>query len=283
MKPLIHFAPAFFFVALSYSQSLAAQSQFAEVFTLEGLFNMPESAVIDEASEYIYVSNVNVYAKDANGFISRISIDGNERQLQWLQGLDSPTGLAIHADRLFLADYDQLVEVDLTSAEIVNRYPSPDTDPVLNDVAIATDGTVFVSGSGSRSIYRLVDGALEVWLHDRERLAFANGLLVAGNQLLHGGQLWTVFDINTKTATESLASVNAVIGDIDGITSDGCGGYYVTTIPSDDPWQITEAGTSAVSGLGPINGIDLHRRGNLLAVPRVGDSLSLYTIDLDCD
>ncbi len=244
---------------------------------------MPESAVIDEEREYIYVSNVNVYAKDDNGFISRISIDGSEQQLQWLEGLDSPTGLAIYDNRLYLADYDQLVEVDLASATILNRYQSPDVDPVLNDVAITNGGTVYVSGSGSRSIYQLNNGVLEVWLHDRDRLAFANGLLIADDELLHGGELWTVFEIDSKQATNHLANVNEVISDIDGITDDGCGGYFATTIPSDYPWWINESGETTESALGPINGIDLHRRGNLLAIPRVGDSLSLYTIDFDCD
>ena len=111
---------------------------------------MPESAVIDERNEFVYISNVNVYAKDGNGFISRVRTDGTDLNLQWLTGLDSPTGLAIHDGALFFADYDQLIEVDIASAQIINRYPSPDDNPALNDVAIASDGTVYVSGSGSR-------------------------------------------------------------------------------------------------------------------------------------
>ncbi len=272
------------FALLSIAFTLqAAEPQFEELFTLEGSFNMPESAVIDENGEFVYVSNVNVYAKDGNGFISRVRTDGTDLQLRWLEGLDSPTGLAITGNRLFLADYDQLVEVDLTSANIVARYASPDADPVLNDVAIANDGMVYVSGSGSRTIYRLAADALEVWLEDRDRLAFANGLLAIDERLIHGGQTWTVFDAQTTESTDMLSVVNNTISDIDGITTDHCDGYFVTSIPSDEVWWIQSDGTVGTAPLGAINGIDLHRRDNLLAIPRVGDSLSVYRTQQSCD
>ena len=261
----------------------AAEPEFEELFSIEGQFSMPESAAIDENGEFVYISNVNVYAKDGNGFISRVRTDGSDFQLHWLEGLDSPTGLAITGDQLFLADYDQLVEVDLESASIVRRYESPDTDPVLNDVAIAPDGTVYVSGSGSRSIYQLGQNTLEVWLHDRERLAFANGLLVNDGKLLHGGQLWTVFNLDSKEATLEMDRVNEFVSDIDGITNDGCDGFFLTSIPSDDVWWVNADGEAIAASLGPINGIDLHRRGRLLAVPLVGNSFSLYSLEHQCE
>ncbi len=160
---------------------------------------------------------------------------------------------------------------------------SPDDDPVLNDVAIAEDGTVYVSGSGSRTIYILDGGNLEVWREDRQRLAFANGLLVSGNLLVHGGQTWTIFDRESREPTNLFSSINDSITDIDGIATDGCNGYFLTSIISDEVWWITSSGDAAPSSIGQVNGIDLHRRGNLLAIPRVGNSLSLYSSEQRCN
>ncbi len=261
----------------------AATPTFSEIATLDGVFSMPESAAIDEDGRYIYVSNVNEYAKDGNGFISRLRSDGSDLQLRWLTGLDSPTGLAIRGETLFAADVDQLVQVSLPEARIIARFPSPDANPVLNDVAIAANADVYVSGSASRSIYRLEAGRLRVWRHDEERLAFANGVLMTDDGLVHGGQDWTVFDPLSREPLPTLQAVNATINDIDGITSDGCGGYLVTTLEDDTPWWIDSNGAAMASDLGPIGGIDLHLRGNLLAIPRVGNSLSLYEYGASCE
>ncbi|NIP50113.1 MAG: hypothetical protein GWO08_21035 [Gammaproteobacteria bacterium] len=55
----------------------------------EGLMN-PESVVYHPTSNSLYVSNVNgsPTEKDGNGFISRISLDGELPELKWLAGLD---------------------------------------------------------------------------------------------------------------------------------------------------------------------------------------------------
>ena len=80
--------------------------------------------------------------------------------------------------------------------------------------------------------------------------------------------------------TARLRSVNERLADIDGITSDGCGGYLITTLGDEEPWWIDASGQVHASGLGPIAGIDLHRRGGLLALPRVGGSLSVYDMSV---
>lgn len=260
----------------------AAAPTLLEQFTLQDVLSMPESAVIDDQNEFVYVSNVNVYAKDGNGFISRVRTDGTDLNLQWLTGLDSPTGLAIHDGRLFFADYDQLLEVDIASAQIINRYPSPDENPALNDVAIAADGSVYVSGSGSRSIYVLNAGELQVWIQDRGLLEFANGLLVLDDLLVHGGASWTVFNRETRQATDLLTNVNESLNNIDGITEDACGGFLVTTVASGELWWVSAEGQVNALDLGFVDGIDLFRRGELLAVPRVPDSLSVYRLDQNC-
>ena len=133
-------------------QSASAESVLSARWQTAAVFLEPESAVIDPVREVIYVSNVNQYAEDGNGFVSRVSFDGKTVDLEWLSGLNSPTGVTIFDDLLYVVDYNRLVVVDLKTETIVASYPAPEEKPALNDV-VASDHGVFVSGSLSNSIY----------------------------------------------------------------------------------------------------------------------------------
>jgi DNA-binding beta-propeller fold protein YncE len=144
----------------------------------------PESVVVDPATGAIYVSNIvgAVMQKDGNGFIAKLNGDGKVVTRQWVKGLDSPTGLALHDRTLYVADVDQLVEINAASGEIVKRYPAKGAT-FLNDVAIDPDGTVYVSDTPSNTIWRLKDRSFEPWLAD-DKLNGPNGLLVQGDTLV---------------------------------------------------------------------------------------------------
>jgi len=144
----------------------------------------PESVVVDPATGAIYVSNIvgAVMQKDGNGFIAKLNGDGKMVTRQWVKGLDSPTGLALHDRTLYVADVDQLVEINAASGEIVKRYPAKGAT-FLNDVAIDPDGTVYVSDTPSNTIWRLKDGSFEPWIAD-DKLNGPNGLLVQGDMLV---------------------------------------------------------------------------------------------------
>lgn len=257
--------------------------QLSKVWSLEGQFSAPESAVFDPLSKHILVSNVNGYALDGNGFISRISADGNKLELRWLAGINSPTGLAINAGKLYFADYDHLLVADLDSGEILERYRAPDPKPALNDVAITETGQVFVSGSASATIYTLSQEGLEVWKHDLNLLAQANGLYARNGQLVHGGAKWSVFDIESKQRVPQLAQPTE-FKDIDGIADDGCGGYLVTLLADKRLWQVHSNGTATPYSEQPVDGIDLQHHAGHLFIPRVGNSLTVYRIaDISCD
>ncbi|MFZ2018075.1 MAG: hypothetical protein WAU90_05285 [Methyloceanibacter sp.] len=144
----------------------------------------PESVVVDPATGAIYVSNIvgAVMQKDGNGFIAKLNGAGKVVTRQWVKGLDSPTGLALHDRTLYVADVDQLVEINAASGEIVKRYPAKGAT-FLNDVAVDPDGTVYVSDTPSNTIWRLKDGSFEPWLAD-DKLNGPNGLLVQGDTLV---------------------------------------------------------------------------------------------------
>ena len=80
--------------------------------------------VQDPATGAIYVSNIAgaIMQKDGNGFISKLKPDGTFIAREWVKGLNAPTGLALHDRTLYVADVDELVEINIASGEIANRY-----------------------------------------------------------------------------------------------------------------------------------------------------------------
>ena len=122
----------------------------------------PESVLIDRKRNILYVScvNENPWEKDGNGYISKMDKSGKIIDLKWIEGLNGPKGMGISGNSLFIADINTLVEANIETGEIVNKIEL-EGKPDLNDITVADDGTIFVSGSGSVTIYKLVEGKLE--------------------------------------------------------------------------------------------------------------------------
>lgn len=242
---------------LAFAMLSATSTAFAD--TLEKAWETPdqlsgpESAIFDATRNVLYISNVNGEAneKDGNGFISTLSPDGSIVELNWVEGLDAPKGLALHNDKLYVSDIDTLVEIDVAKGEITNRYPAEGAK-FLNDVASDQEGNIYVSDMMTDTVHRLSDGALAVWLQS-EALENPNGLHVEGDQLIVGswGRMTDGFNTDVpghlKTVSlqdgtiKSLGSGDSV-GNLDGVESDGQGNYYVTDWMAGKLFHITAAG-----------------------------------------
>ena len=64
--------------------------------------------------------------KDGNGFISKLGPDGKVVTMEWVKGLDSPTGLALANGKLYAADVDRIAEIDIAKGEIIKQSRRPD-------------------------------------------------------------------------------------------------------------------------------------------------------------
>ncbi|RXF74288.1 SMP-30/gluconolactonase/LRE family protein [Hansschlegelia zhihuaiae] len=162
----------------------AAEPQ--KLWELDGL-RQPESALFDASGGVIYVSEVvgDMRAKDGVGAISKVSPDGKMVEADWVTGLDAPKGLALSGGKLYVADIDQLVEIEIASARIVARHPVPGAI-FLNDVASDPAGRVFVSDTMTNTIWTLQGGEMKPWLkHDA--LKGPNGLTVEGDGMIVAG------------------------------------------------------------------------------------------------
>lgn len=221
---------------LALAATGAGAQTLTPVWELAGL-EKPESTVYDAARGVLYVSNIagETTARDGNGYISRVDLDGKLLDAAWVGGLDAPKGLALAGDRLYAADIDTLVEIDIPGARVLARHVAPE-GKFFNDVTVGGDGSVYVSDSAANRIYRLRDGKMTVWL-DSPQLDGPNGLLAETDRLLvgawgkeegadaHGGQLLAVAFADLAITS---ASGNQPIGQLDGVEPHPGGGYLVT-------------------------------------------------------
>ncbi|MFO1351782.1 MAG: SMP-30/gluconolactonase/LRE family protein [Gammaproteobacteria bacterium] len=202
-------------------------------------FKQPESVVYDAKRKILYVSNINGEAGgvDGNGFISQLGADGKITKLEWVTGLNAPKGMAIHGDKLYVSDITALVEIDIEKGQVSKRYEAPESK-FLNDVTADSTGAVYVSDMMTNVIYRLSGDKFESWLKD-DKLDNPNGLLAEKDRLVVGA--WGKMTDGFKTAVPGhLKTVSLKdktlgdlgdgksVGNIDGVESDGKGGYIAT-------------------------------------------------------
>jgi sugar lactone lactonase YvrE len=213
----------------------------------------PESAVFDPGAGVLYVSNVNgeANAADGNGYISKLSPQGEIQEKEWVSGLNAPKGLALHDGKLYVSDIDELVVIDTASGEITARHEAPGAT-FLNDVTAHEDGRVFVSDMMENQIWVLQGDQFEMWLQD-EALENPNGLLAEQDRLVVGAWGKPKEDFSTdvpghlKAVDYESKEITSIgpgdpIGNLDGVEPDGQGGYLATDWFSGGLYRIGDDG-----------------------------------------
>ncbi len=175
-----------------------------KIWETDSIMTTSESTLYDKASNLIYVSNIsgNSSEKNGKGFIATMKPDGSISELNWLTGLNAPKGMALLNGKLYVTDIDELVEIDVASKKVSNRYPVQDA-VFLNDAA--TNGrSIYFSDSRTGRVHALENGAVTLIAEGLENI---NGL--AFNEegqlyLLDGAGLhrYIMADKNTEPVNE---------------------------------------------------------------------------------
>lgn len=161
----------------------------AKIPTLTMVWETPEtlitceSVLYDSATGKIYVSNIEGTPtdKDGKGSISIIDKNGTIVTQDWVTGLNAPKGMAISDGKLYVTDIDQLVEIDIESATISNKYPVEGAE-FLNDVA-QYEGKIYFSGMNKGLLHVLDEGTVTTI---SEGNASLNGVAVDSNGDIYG-------------------------------------------------------------------------------------------------
>lgn len=227
-------------------------------------FSAPEGVAAD--GDVLYISNVagEGNAKDGEGWISRVSLQGDVLEEKWVQGLNAPKGMAIRDGKLFVSDFDAYHVIDLVTAQIENTYPVEGAG-FLNDITVWQNG-VYLSDSGSARIFQIDVNGYKEWLAD-DRLGGVNGLTADGDRLLiatmSSGSLFETH------GARDLAELASGMENADGIAVLDDGGYLVSSWPG-QIWHVAADGQTAEihnTEDNPTYQNDLTRVGDMIIVP----------------
>ena len=177
-----------------------------------------ESAVYSPENKLIYASLIG-NRKEGDGSIATIDLEGNIINKNFVAQLNDPKGIAITSDKLYVSDNTLLIEADLKTGNILNKYTTKGV-AFLNDVAIDNKGNIYASDTRTSEIYQLnTEGDFSLWLAS-DALDRPNGLLVRDNEMYvaswgsapEGGRVSKI-DMDTK----AVVTVSKIIGNLDGI------------------------------------------------------------------
>ena len=128
----------------------------------------PETVVYDKNRNILYVSN---FYSDTLQYISKVDLEGNVVELEWIKGLSQPTGMAVNDDTLFVVERQNLVEIDIPSGDM-KKYPIP-TPGFPNDITIDDDKNIYITDGQTGQIKKFSSSEFSVF---KSGLAQVNGI-----------------------------------------------------------------------------------------------------------
>ena len=261
----------------------ASAATLPAVWTVTEGIQTPESVYYDASSNAIYTSQIAGApdGRDGNGRIVKLTPDGKVVNANWATGLNAPKGLRSHNGTLWTSDLDEVVGIDMSSGKVTSRVKITGA-MFLNDVAVGDDGTVYVTDMMGNKIYAVKDRNASVFI-EGEELEHPNGLLADGGRLIVGGwgsqpkadfstdvpgRLFAI-DLKTKAKTPITATPFA---NIDGVESDGRGGFVVTDYLKGQVIRVSSSGeTQPVATFMP-GTADIGLNGTTVIIPHMNEN-----------
>ena len=183
---------------------LLAQIHLEKRWETDTLLKTPESVLFDPVNKVLYVSNINgdPSAKDGNGSIGKVGLDGKIISVEWVKGLSAPKGMGLHGNMLYVADVDEVVGIDIKTGTILEKTAVPGS-AFLNDITVDGSGVVYVSDSKTLKVHRIEAGRVTTIA---ENLKGPNGLLAVGNDLylLDKGGLYKLVNGKPEMVAEGM-------------------------------------------------------------------------------
>ncbi len=235
------------FAAFSFAQ---ADSTAKPVWSVTEGMDSPESVYFDAASGFLFSSQIggDAAAKDGNGRIVKLTLDGKVVDANWISGLNAPKGMRAQRGILWVVDIDEVVGIDIAAGKIASRIK---TDAkFLNDVAVAPDGALYATDSFQNRVYVVRNGTASVFI-ESPKLELPNGVNVNGGMLLVAtdgrpgrggtGTPGSLFAVNLATREITQVTTQS-IGTPDGLELDGRGGYLVSDVGGGRLFHVSASG-----------------------------------------
>ncbi len=276
MKSHFLFFTVLAFVLSTFKATAIETNPLEELWVVNGL-DQPESVVYDPKHKQLIVSNINGAPLELNqqGYLSRVSIDGEILEQHWVKNLNAPKGLAIYGDNVYVADMQVLHIISLSTGKTVQKFEIKDAK-MLNDITVDQSGTVYVSDFLGGVIYRLENQKLTAWFSS-EDLPHPNGLLSQQNRLLIGS--WgkevqedfstkvpgSLYSLDTDSQTLTPVSYGYQLGNLDGVVSIN-DKTYISDWISGDIYELFD--NQRIKVLSPGSGVaDIGAHDNMVFAP----------------
>lgn len=252
-------------------------------------FETPESVEYDSENDLYLVSNINGHplVADDNGFVSKVSPNGDVIDLKWLESrpgqfsLHAPKGLAISEDRLFVADLSEIHVFRLSDGEHLNSVPVRGAS-LLNGITPGPTGSVMVTDTGYKMDGEVISSAgteavYQVWPDGRVEAIFDNGTLGHPNGIFYAGEdqiLIVTWDSGELLTLDSTGKVTALpkppSGTLDGVEKLADGRILVSSWEANAIFALAERGAAYTTLLEDIEApadLGLDTKRNRLLVP----------------
>lgn len=256
-------------------------------------FINPYGVLVDSKNGYIYVSNVNgdLNAKDDNGFISRLKLDGTVDDARFLDGaspaitLHAPTGMTIIGNYLYVCDIDAIHAFNHLNKKFLFDINFGDL-PVghFYSIIVGPDGAMYVTDGGVGKIYRIdVPRQHEVTL-------FAEGANLGGPRgiawypprqsfIVTGGVSGQVVALDNKGKIKQTPAI--FLKSVQGVDLDDAGNIYVADMEFKSVYKIGSnfALGSFEQGVEGPAGVAYNRSGQSIIVAAFwGNAVKIYPV-----
>lgn len=241
----------------------------------------PESVLLSPDSQFFYVSCIGAVPpnqKDNDGYIAKVSLSGEIMTVKWANGMSAPKGMGIFENTLYVTDIDRILMIDTQTGMTTKVVEVPGAG-FLNDIDVASDGTVYFTDSDFHKAYSLKDGKITE-LFENKDLERVNGVFVDNDQLVfsssNSGNVVT-YNLATKSATVVADSIMGGDG-VEKISN----GYFVSSWNGelfylDNAWKKTLLLDTKTQNLNAAD-IEVVNSKKIVVVPTFfGNKLMAYT------
>ena len=243
------------FVYIFIHSAFAEDKQSTVLWSINENIKAPESCYYNKSTGHLYISQIGEgggMGKDGDGWISKYDLKGKLIKDKWAVGLNAPKGLRSDGSRIWVTDIDRIVSYNIDSG-VKEHDIKIDGAKFLNDLACSKDGTVYFSDMIASKIYQYKNKKISILIEGAD-IEHPNGLLVEGENLIIGAWGKEIQDdFTTKTLgrllslnlkTKKITPITAKpLGNLDGVESDGKGGYVVTDWIAGKVFHVQKSGT----------------------------------------
>jgi len=232
-----------------------------------------ESVCYNSKSMELYVSCINgtPLDKDGKGFIAKLSLTGDITILKWIDGLDAPKGMGIHANFLYVTDIDRVIKINIDEEKIEKQFTIKGAK-FLNDITVDHEGSIYITDMLTNKIHRIRNEVIKPF-YQNDLIVNPNGLAFENGNLLIGAQDG-IFSLEAKD--KELKHLVKNTGKIDGLEPDGLGNYIISDwngkvqLVNPDKYPILLLNTTDIG----INAADIVyiKEKELLLVPTFNDN-----------